>query len=232
MGARVISIAFIGVRELSDGLFIGCKSIVSDITANTHIPGVAPLPAVVVVYIAADTQCEVLEPPEVEDHSAGPDDEADELSPLREAWVCEEPKVKDVAGHEDGEPESRQVVVEIRDTAHDKERNVVKEPAEEGNFGNVEPVVPLSRSPLLVVALLTKNVPGANDQEEKHRDGREVPNDGSTEEVELDHVVAPATHAETETQEWPVERLGSENVLLVGVGDQGIVGGPHGDVQM
>lgn len=45
-------------------------------------------------------------------------------------------------------------------------------------------------------------------------------------------MIAPAAHAKTEVEEWPVEWLGSENVFLIRVGDESIVGCPHGDVEV
>lgn len=45
-------------------------------------------------------------------------------------------------------------------------------------------------------------------------------------------MIAPAAHAKTEVEEWPVEWLGSENVFLVRVGDESIVGCPHGNVEV
>lgn len=44
--------------------------------------------------------------------------------------------------------------------------------------------------------------------------------------------VVPSTHTETDVEEGPLPELGGEVVLLVGVRDEGVVRGHHGDVEM
>lgn len=45
-------------------------------------------------------------------------------------------------------------------------------------------------------------------------------------------MITPAAHTKTKVKEWPVEWLRSENVFLVGVRDESIVGCPHGNVEV
>jgi hypothetical protein len=44
--------------------------------------------------------------------------------------------------------------------------------------------------------------------------------------------IVPTAHAETDVEEGPLPELGGEVVLLVRVGDEGVVGRHHGDIQM
>jgi hypothetical protein len=52
------------------------------------------------------------------------------------------------------------------------------------------------------------------------------------EEEVLDNVVIPAAHAQADVQERPLPGLGGKIVLLVRVGNEGVVGSHHGDVQV
>ena len=64
------------------------------------------------------------------------------------------------AGAEDGEVERRVVVVDVSDTSHCDEGQVVKEPAEDGVDAGVVELVDLRQGQLLVAALPADGVPG------------------------------------------------------------------------
>jgi hypothetical protein len=137
-----------------------------------------------------------------------------------------------MASDENSEPEGRKIVVEVGDTTHDEEGSKVEEPAHEGDLADIQPLLPLSRSPLLVVALHAEDVPSENAEAERNGKRREPPDDRCAEEVELDLVVTPAAHTETKVEEGPVKRLRSKNVLLVGVRNESVVRCPHGNVEV
>ena len=45
-------------------------------------------------------------------------------------------------------------------------------------------------------------------------------------------VIVPTAHAEADVEKRPLPWLGGKVILLVGVGDKGVVGGHHGDVKV
>ena len=45
-------------------------------------------------------------------------------------------------------------------------------------------------------------------------------------------MVVPATHAQADVQDRPLPEVRSEIILFVGVGDEGIVRGHHGNVEV
>jgi hypothetical protein len=63
-------------------------------------------------------------------------------------------------------------------------------------------------------------------------EGRNAPDDGVADQVVLDVLGCPAAHAEAEVEEWPGKWRGGEDVLLVGVGHERIVGRHHGNVEV
>ena len=58
------------------------------------------------------------------------------------------------------------------------------------------------------------------------------PNDRCTKEVIFALVVAPSTHTQTKSQEWPISRLGGQYVVFVRVRNQGVIGSHHSHVEM
>ena len=45
-------------------------------------------------------------------------------------------------------------------------------------------------------------------------------------------VVVPSTHAKPDVKQMPLPEAGGEVVLLIRIGDQGVVGGHHGNIEM
>jgi hypothetical protein len=59
-----------------------------------------------------------------------------------------------------------------------------------------------------------------------------IPNDRVPDEVILALLRGPAAHPQSQVEPRPVERFGGEDVFLVWVRDEGVVGGHHGHVEM
>ena len=108
----------------------------------------------------------------------------------------------------------------------------MQEPAEHGIAAGVMDMVDLAPLELVVATLPTDQVPGNQDAEDEQA-GRTAPVHGRVAEEEvLDDVVVPATHAQADVQEGPLPEVGSEIVLLVGVGHESVVGRHHGHVEV
>ena len=123
-------------------------------------------------------------------------------------------------------------MVNVGDTSHGDEGQVVQEPAEHGVDARVVEVVDLGPSELVVAALSADRVPSDHDEEEADREGRAPVDERVAEQEVLDDMVVPAAHAETDVQEGPLPGLGGEVVLLVRVGNESVVRGHHGDVEV
>ena len=93
-------------------------------------------------------------------------------------------------------------------------------------------VVDLPHFKLRVATLPADQVPeneGANGEDA----GETAPVDGRVTEKEvLDDFVVPTAHAEADVEDRPLPELRGEVVLLVGIGDEGVVGGHHGNVEV
>jgi hypothetical protein len=133
---------------------------------------------------------------------------------------------------EDGEVKSRVVVVHVSNTSHDNKRKVVQEPASQRVQGRVVNVVDLLLREVVNASLPSKDVPN-NDQTSNTEGSCGTPVDQRVTEKEvLDNVITPAAHAKTNVEERPLPPLGCKVILLVGIGNQSVVGGHHSDVQV
>jgi hypothetical protein len=179
--------------------------------------------------VTLHTEAESAEEPE---HGKDSDVKNSEDRPLNALAEVTSVPVEAEARAQDSEVESRVVVVNVGDTGHGDERQVVQEPAEHGVDARVVEVVDLRPGELVVAALPADRVPGDHAEEEDDREGRAPVDERVAEQEVLDDVVVPAAHAETDVQERPLPRLGGEVILLVGVGNEGVVRGHHGDVQV
>lgn len=91
------------------------------------------------------------------------------------------------AGNQDGKPKSGIVVMDVGDTAHSDEGNVVKEPTNDGVDGGVVDVVNVVRFEVAVATLPADCVP-CNYEGKDSQAGRATPVDnGVTEEEILDN---------------------------------------------
>jgi hypothetical protein len=133
---------------------------------------------------------------------------------------------------EDGEVKSRVVVVHVSNTSHDNKRKVVQEPSSQRIQGCVVNVVDFLLREVVNTSLPSKDVPN-DDQASNTKRGSRTPVDEWVAEKEvLDDVIAPTAHSKTNMEERPLPPLGSKVILLVRIGNQSVVGGHHGDVQV
>jgi hypothetical protein len=140
--------------------------------------------------------------------------------------------VGDEAEGEDREVERRIVVVDVGDARHGHEGEVVQDPADDGVETRVVDVVDVGRLELVVAALPADEVPDHEEAEGAQGGGGAPVDEGVAEEEVLDDVVVPATHTETNVQDWPLPELRGEVILLVRIRDQSVVGGHHRNIQM
>lgn len=140
--------------------------------------------------------------------------------------------VNQEAKGENGKVESRVIMVHIGDTGHNNKGKIVEEPAGKGVQSRVVDVVDLVLVEIVEATLPPKDVPD-NDQTSNTERGSRTPVDKRVAEEEvLDDVISPTAHAETDMEDRPLPPLGGKVILLVRVGDQSVVGGHHGNVQV
>jgi len=175
------------------------------------------------------TKAESAEEPE---HADDSNIQHSENAPLHALAEVAGVPVQAEARAEDGEVERGVVVVDVSDTRHGDEGQVVQEPAEDGVDAGVVELVDLRPGELLVAALPADGIPGEHAEEEDDREGRAPVDERVAEEEVLDDVVVPTAHAEADVQERPLPWLGGEIILLVGVRDKSVVGGHHSDVKV
>jgi hypothetical protein len=133
---------------------------------------------------------------------------------------------------EDGEVKSRVVVVYVSNTSHDNKRKVVQEPTSQRVQGCVVNVVDLLLREVVNASLPSKDVPNNDQAGNAERGGRTPVDERVAEKEVLDNVITPTAHTKTNVEERPLPPLGSKVVLLIGIGNQSVVGGHHSDVKM
>jgi len=170
-----------------------------------------------------DPPSELLEPIEHDQLKEHIDAEDDVLRFVRIPLRGEEEMIEEVSEHQNGEIQCRKVVVNVGDATHDEERGEMEEPSKERDLPNVEEVIPFTRFHVDVFPLLPEQVK----PEEKHRDeqadSRSHPDPRCANEVVLDLVIAPSTHAESKVLERPIERRGRQDVELIWVRNQSVI---------
>lgn len=145
------------------------------------------------------------------------------------ALASEKPVGKETEG-EDGEVESRVVVMNVGDTAHDDEGQVVEEPADDRVDSSIVDLVNAILVELVVTTLPAESVP--NDEKAKDTEtssGAPVDERVAKQEI-LDGLVVPAAHSQTNVKDRPLPPLGSQIVLLVRIGNKSVVRCHHGNV--
>lgn len=122
--------------------------------------------------------------------------------------------------------------MDICDSGHGDKRQVVQKPADDGVDAGVVEVVDIALGEVVVAALPAYAVPDDHQTEDGEGCGTAPVDEGVAEEEVLDDVVVPAAHAEADVEEWPLPWGGGEVVLFVWVGDEGVVGCHHCDVEV
>lgn len=133
---------------------------------------------------------------------------------------------------QDGKIQCRVVVVHVGDTRHNNKGEIVKEPSSHGVKSRVVNLVNIVLVEFSESTLPSQDVPNDDEANNAQRHSRAPVDKWVTKEEVLDDVVVPTTHAETNVQDGPLPPLGGKVVLLVGVGDQSVVGGHHRDIEM
>lgn len=123
-------------------------------------------------------------------------------------------------------------MVDVGDTGHGDEGEVVKGPADGGVDAGVVDVIDIGLLEIVVAALPAKQVPDDQEAENTEGGGRAPVHERVAEEEVLDDVVVPAAHAQANVQYRPLPELRGQIVLLVRVRDESVVGCHHGDVQV
>jgi len=146
------------------------------------------------------------------------------------AVACE--PINKEAKVENGEVKSRVVVVHVSNTSHDNKGKVVQEPAGQRIQSCVVDVVDLALGEIVNASLPSKDVPDDDQTGNTKRSGGAPVDERVAEKEVLDDVIAPTTHAKTDVEERPLPPLGSKVILLIGIGNQSVVGCHHSDVQV
>lgn len=220
----------------------------------THVPALPPPKSLVLLDEALDAERHAPEPPEDGDDETRIDTKDDLLCPRRQPARGEDEVVEQMSEQEDGEPERGHVVVQVRHSTHDEERDEVQRPPSERELEAKDEFLPLAWAKIGVLALTAHEVASEDDDTDEETQTRGVParaitesargrkmskdekagapNDRVSNEVVLDRLGSPTAHSQAEVQERPSERRRSEDILLVRVGHERVVGRHHGDVEM
>ena len=141
----------------------------------------------------------------------------------------EEPIGKETK-RENGEVERRVVVMDVGDTAHDDEGQIVEEPADDRVDSSVVDLVDVVLGELVVATLPAESVPDEEKTKDAETGSRSPVDERITKQEVLDDLIIPAAHSQTNMEDRPLPPLGSQIVLLVRIGNKSVVGGHHGNV--
>ena len=83
-----------------------------------------------------------------------------------------------------------------------------------------------------ILPLHPEHIQAENEDADKQANRAAPPHNRVAEQVILELQVAPTAHPKTEMKEGPVEWFGSQNVFLVRVRDERIVGGHHCHIEV
>ena len=155
-----------------------------------------------------------------------------EDTPLQTLMQVPRVPVQTKATRQNSKVQRRIIVMDIRHARHGDEGQIMQEPANDGIQAGVVEVIDLGPGELVVAALPAHRVPGQHQEEEAQREGRAPVYRRVAEEEVLDDGVVPAAHAQADVQERPLPGFRGEVVLFVWVGDEGVVGGHHGYVEV
>jgi len=131
--------------------------------------------------------------------------------------------IEEVSEHQDGEIQSWEVVVNVGDTTHDKERHEMEEPPEERDLSNVEEVIPFARFHVNIFPLLPEQEKAEEKYRDEQADSRSYPDQRRADEVVFELGISPTTHAKSKVLERPIKWRGRQDIVLVWVGNQSVV---------
>ena len=120
--------------------------------------------------------------------------------------------------------------MDVCDTAHQDEGKVVEEPADNGVDAAEDDMFDILLGKLGVATLPADEVP-CYYQGDDAKGGGAAPVDERVAKQEVfDNRIVPGAHSETDVKDGPLPKVRGEVILFIGVRDQGVVGGHHGDV--
>jgi hypothetical protein len=124
-------------------------------------------------------------------------------------------------------------MMHVGHTSHKDEWEVVQKPAHQWVETRIMDLVRISQGfKVLEATLPTQDIDTSDEHDAQERRGATPVDKGISEKEILDSVVVPRAHAKTNIKDGPLPELGGEIVLLVRIGDKGVIGGHHGDVEM
>jgi len=177
----------------------------------------------VVRYWPLDSPSQLLKPIEHGQLREHIDSEDDILRFFRKPLSGEEAMIEDVSEHQHGEIQSWKIVVNISDTAHNEEGGEVEEPPKKCNLSDVEEVIPFTRFHIDVFPLLPEQVNSEKEYAREQAESGSNPDQRRANEIILGLVISPTAHAKAKVLEWPIERCGCQDIVLVWVWNQSIV---------
>lgn len=111
----------------------------------------------------------------------------------------------------------------ISHSSHDDEWQIVQDPSNYWVKTGIMNVVDIGLAEILVAALPSQKVPDKQQAESDQTGGTSPVDEWVTEKVVFHNTIVPGAHAQTDVENRPLPEFGGQVVLLVGVGDQGIV---------
>lgn len=99
----------------------------------------------------------------------------------------------------------------------------MENPTGEGDLEYIEPILPLSRRPVLILPLHSHEIEYQGENSDNHADRAAPPDNRCADQIILDLVVSPSTHSQAEVEERPISGGGGEDVFLVWVWHQRVV---------
>jgi len=147
-------------------------------------------------------------------------------------WQLLAEEVEEEAKDKDGKVESWVVMMDIGNSAHHDERDVMERPTDQWVESVVVPLINILLGKILAASLPSEKINEEGDTKESQGSGGAPVDKWVTQQEVLDNVVIPRTHTETDVQDGPLPPEGGQVVLLVWVWDESVVRGHHSNVQM
>lgn len=151
---------------------------------------------------------------------------------LDRLWFSPEDPIGAETESEDGKVQRRVVVMDIGDSCHCNEWEVVEEPSNHWVDTGVVDLVDLRLVEIDVAALPADEIPYNNKSKEGESGGRSPVHEWVTEEEIFDDGIVPAAHTQANVQDRPLPELRGKVILLIRIRHESVVGGCHCDVEM
>lgn len=123
-------------------------------------------------------------------------------------------------------------MVNVCHSCHGNKWEVVQKPSHCRIHPGVMDMVDLRLTKLGIATLPTHSVPGDQKAEDTQSSCTPPVDKGIPKEVILDRILIPRAHTEANAKDRPLPELRGQIVLFIRIGNKGVVGGHHGDVEM